>query len=458
MRAFHRPAVPALFGGLALAASAASAQGDITLPNGFAITQQRAAVEKSERVMAEALKQPGLLASYRYMREAHTTDTSVPFRVIFNQYLSWFQTWVGDYVGARAMFSIEQPPARDDAPSPLADGHTAAPASQVIAELAKGRQAVFFNENHSHALTRTLTVQMLATLRAEGFDTFAAETLYEDDVEGALKTRGYPNADTGFYTEEPIHGEMVRAAIRLGYRIVAYEALSDATHDPREAEQARNLKRAVFKGHPEARLVLNAGYAHIQESGRYFSGVAMAQHFRRLTGIDPLTIEQTMMVPHDDPAGDHPYYPAIIAAHAPSEPIVLRDADGTPWSLKKGAYDLSVVFPPETLRRGRPTWASIGGMRQPYQVTGAFCGDAYPCLVEARYEDEGDDAIPADRVLIEWMGRHAIPADVVRESSDNIPLAELYLKPGRYRVVARDLNDQKRSRRTITVREPRSTP
>ncbi|MCW5567414.1 MAG: hypothetical protein KIS84_04195 [Dokdonella sp.] len=420
MNGIHRRTAHALLAGLALAGTGAIAQGDLTMPKGYAITQQRAAVEKSERVMAEAQKRPGLVAQYLHMRDAYTSDASVPFRLIFNQYLSWYQTWIGDYVAARDAFSIAQPSAADDAPSPLGNDYTASSASEAIAELAKGRQAVFFNENHSHALTRTLTVRMLATLRAEGFDTFAAETLYDDDVEGALATRGYPVAGTGFYTEEPIYAEMVREALRLGYRIVAYEALSDATGDAREAEQARNLHRKVFKSHPDARLVLNAGYAHIQESGRYFSGVAMAQHFRRLTGIDPLTIEQTMMVPHDKPASDHPYYTAIIAAQSPTEPIVFRDRSGRPWSLKRDAYDLSVVFPQETRRRGRPTWASIGGLRQPYLVTGSFCGDTYPCLVEARYENEGDDAIPADRVFIEWMGRHSVASDIVRESNDNI--------------------------------------
>src|SRR5690606_3556582 len=129
------------------------------------------------------------------------------------------------------------------------------------AALAKGRQAVFFNENHSYPLTRTLTVQLLEALRNEGFDTFAAETLYDTDID-ALQRRGHATADTGFYTEEPIYAEMVRTALRLGYRVVAYEALSDATGDAREAEQARNLQKDVFRKHPGARLVLNAGYAN----------------------------------------------------------------------------------------------------------------------------------------------------------------------------------------------------
>ncbi len=437
--------------GLALA-PCALAQSDILMPKGAAISQQRAAVEKSERIMAEALKRPGMLSQYLYMRDAYAADTAWPFRVIFNQYLSWFQTWVGDYVGARDKFSIAQPPAADDADSPLANpALKAEPATNAIAALARGRQAVFFNENHSYPLTRTLTVQMLEALRAEGFDTFAAETLYDTDIE-ALQERGHATSDTGFYTEEPIYAEMVRTALRLGYRVVAYEALSDATGDAREAEQARNLQKDVFRKHPGARLVLNAGYAHIQETGKYLGGASMAQHFRRITGIDPLTIEQTMLVPHDKSTSNHPYHAAVMQALAPAQPIVFRDGDGRPWSLKDGAYDISVFFPDETVQRGRPTWATIGGLRKPYQVSGALCDSQYPCLVEARYEGDGDDAIPADRVVIEWIGKDAVASDIVRESSDNAPLADLYLRPGRYRLMVRDLTNQKRQRQTITVR------
>ena len=69
-------------------------------------------------------------------------------------------------------------------------------------------------------------MQLLPQLRAEGFDYFAVETLYQTDT--ALAARGYPTADSGFYTAEPISAEMVRTALKLGFHVVGYEALSDA--------------------------------------------------------------------------------------------------------------------------------------------------------------------------------------------------------------------------------------
>jgi hypothetical protein len=418
---------------------------------GANVHQQQAAVARSEKIMAEAKERSGMLAQYVFMRDAYASSTDFAFRVIFNQYLSWYQTWVGDYEGARNSFSIVQKAARDDAASPLAnaDWH-AEQAVDAIARLAKDRKAVFLNENHSYPLTRTLTVQLLSALRKEGFDTFAAETLNQADMPD-LQKRGYTVSATGFYTEEPVYSEMVNEALRLGYRIVAYEALSDATGDAREAEQAKNLKRDVYADHPDARLVVNAGYAHIQEHGKYLGGSAMAQHFARLTDIDPLTIEQTMLIPHDKVASDHPYYREVMKKLAPSQPIVFIDGKGNPWSLKDKAYDVSVFFPEEVVQRGRPTWLALGGLREAFEVSGRMCDQSYPCMVEARPEGRPDEAIPADRAVIAFKGRVAAFGDKLRQSSDPYPVTELWLRPGKYEILARDMSNQARHRQTIVV-------
>lgn len=424
------------------------------LPTGSAsITQQRDAVAKSERIMAEAQKRPGLLGQYLYMRDARERDPNVPFRLIFNQYLSWFQTWVGDYAGSRTTFSIAQPPEKGDSAAPMDAGYEQVPALEAIAELAKDHQAIFLNENHNIALTRTLTVQLLAKLREQGYDTFAAETLYHDDED--LAKRGYPTPDTGFYTEEPIYAEMVRTALKLGYRVVAYESESMATGDAREREQARNLyQRAFDKQHPKARLVVNAGFTHIQKAGKYFDGSAMAQHFVKISGIVPITVEQTVMIPHDVLSGDHPVYRRIAQEVRFDAPIVFRNDAGALWSLRPQAFDVSVVFPAENYRRGRPTWAAIGGLRSPYGVTADLCRGTYPCLIEARYADEKDDAVPADRLVFELTTASSNAQERVRTSSDAVPSGDLYLRPGRYRIVARDAGNRQLASTTATIGAP----
>lgn len=412
--------------------------------------RQIQAAQESEAIMRDANKRSSLLAQFQVMRYAYIGNKDPAFQVIFGQYLSWYQTFIGDYQDAATSFSIKQAALPDDRPSPLHDAdYHAESAVAAITRLAKGRRAVFFNEAHNIPLTRTLTVQMLTRLRAEGYDYFAAETVYQTDK--GLQARGYPTKDSGFYTEEPICAEMVRTALRLGYKVVGYEALSDATGDAREAEQAKNLYRQVFKDHPDARVVVNAGYAHIQESGVYLGGSSMAQHLQRLIHIDPLTVEQTMLYEHPAATDDHPYYGPVMQQLQPSTPIVFVNKAGKPWSLRPG-YDVSVWFPPHTMRRGRPDWLAMGGERKPYYVDGERCNHNFPCLVEARYANEGNDAIPADRVVLDPVPLNAIPSDRVK-SGGLAPFSELYLRPGKYRLSYSDVGGATLFSQNIAVRD-----
>jgi hypothetical protein len=410
--------------------------------------QQQVAADKSERILRQAEKARGLLAQYVLMRAAWNADEGKAFRLIFGQYLSWHESYLGLHDEAVESFSIQQLPDKADAPTPLEGGWTAQPALEAIPRLAQGRQAVFFNEAHNAAITRTLTVALLEKLRQDGYTHFAAETLYETDTE--LAKRGYPTDASGFYTQEPVYAEMVRTALKLGYQVVAYEAVSDASGDAREREQAKNLVDRVFKDHPKARLVVNAGYAHIVESGKYLGGASMAQHFRKMTDIDPLTIEQTMMIPHPETAQDHPYYRAAVAKLAPKMPQVFVDKDGAPWSLRAGAYDVSVLLPPYTRDDGRQSWLDIDGLRVPYTVDGEICRSALPCLLEARYFAEGDDAIPADRIVIGLRDPKLGNTEQKFRSMQGVRTT-MYLRPGRYRLRAIGADNQVLTTQNINV-------
>ncbi len=258
--------------------------------------QQLIAADKSDKIMTQAQKIAGLLGQYVFMQTNYDSNHQRAFQVIFGQYLSWFQTFIGDYDGAAASFSIAQPVQDDDGKSPLGNGYTLKPAEDVIVELAKTRKAVFFNEAHSAPITRTLTIEMLPKLRELGYDYFAAETLYDTDHD--LQKRAYPTPKSGFYVNEPLYGEMVRTALRLGFKVIAYDVENAGAGDERERAGAEKLYREVFRKDPNARLVVNAGFAHVQKTGRYLRGSSMGEFFKQISGIDPLTIEQTMMMQH----------------------------------------------------------------------------------------------------------------------------------------------------------------
>jgi hypothetical protein len=410
--------------------------------------QQLVAADKSDRIMQEAEKMPGLLAQYDFMKLNYDTNHDRAFQVIFGQYLSWYQTYVGDYDGARSSFSIAQPVQSDDGPSPLSGNFTPRPAPDVILSMAKDRKAVFFNEAHSAPITRTLTVELLAKLREQGFNYFAAETLYATDHD--LQKRRYATTKSGFYVNEPIYGEMVRSALRLGYTVVAYDVEDAGVGDARERAGAERLNSEVFKKDPKARLVLDAGFAHIQKSGKYLGGSSMAEFFQKISGIEPLCIEQTMLIQHGRSGQDHPVYLAVTQATALTQPTVFVGADGKPWTLKPGAYDMSVFFPPGDSNQRRPSWLSLGGLRTRYPVNSDLCHNVTPCLVEARYADEGDDAIPADRTLIRVVAEGGLTGNRV-VSQHGEAQGELYLRPGSYRLSAMDERGHTLSGSEITL-------
>lgn len=401
-----------------------------------ASADEQAAWAKADRLLAEARTRQGLLAQYTFMREADARDRSAAFRRAFGQYLSWYQSFVGDYPAALASFPIAQRSLPDDSPPPLdSPGFDVRPALEAIPPLARDCRIVLFNEAHHVPLTRSLTVQLLSRLREEGFDYFAAETLDARDAQ--LATRGYPVHASGFYTEEPVYAEMVRTALKLGYKVVAYEAGANTpSGEPREAAQARNLYARVFAHDPQARLVVNAGYSHILKSGRHLGGRSMAEYLQQFSGLPMLAVEQTMLIPHATAGDDHPIYTAVMQRIQPKVPVVFVDAQDRPWSLRPG-YDVSVFFPPSEQVQGRPTWLSLGGLRRPFEVNGRVCRRRFPCLVEARYGDEGADAIPADRLVLErpsaGLYRYSVP---LYTSAQATPSGELYLRPGKYRLTA----------------------
>jgi hypothetical protein len=418
--------------------------------------QQAAAEEKADRIFTDARRRKGLLMQYMVMRQAYATDSSPAFRLIFGQYVAWYLSFIGDYPAAMRSFSIHQPPQHDDAPSPLAQGgYTARPALDAVAALARNRQIVLFNEAHNIALTRSLLVPLLSRLYAEGFRYFAAETLTQTDTD--LQARGYPTDDSGFYTEEPIYAEMVRTALKLGFTVVAYEATSDTTSaDARESEQARHLYERVFARDPHARLVVHAGFDHIIRSGPFLGGHSMAEHLAKLTDASMLAVDQVTMYPHPDGNGDHPYYTAVMQQLHPEAPMVFVDGDGKPWALRPG-YDATVFFPPEKLDRGRPTWLSLAGLRQPRLVSGDGCHAHYPCLVEARYGSEGQDAVPADRALLDVPPLAVSFSGVATYgSTQGVPSTYLYLRPGSYQLTFIAEGDKVQHRETITV--PATSP
>lgn len=403
------------------------------------------------------------LARYRYLM---ATMRKVPKeqQLVAMQFLATTESELGLYARALRDFPIDsRKNYTEPLPSPLQ--WRAVDAAPAIARLAAGRRLVVINEAHHDPHTRELTLALLPRLKAVGFTHFAMEALGDKDVE--LATRGYPLWTSGSeYLHEPLLGEIARKALQLGFVLVPYEVDSSTT-EGRENGQAENLYRRVFAGHPEARLFVHAGYAHIDKlRGRLGDATPMTAALARLSGIEPLSIEQTQFR-EANPLVPHPSYDQLIASFPITAPSVLEPiaAAGTPalrlWSADPDLHDVSVLLPPDrnspkdanilptwqeqgdlfipvmpSIDEGlRPDWLGLGGQRQPYAINSELCDGTFPCVVEATYAKESDQAVSADRFAFLRSG--------VRSA--------LYLFPGEYRLRARTADGKVLSQRSIAI-------
>ena len=367
-------------------------------PNALAI-QERPDMARFNEVSRAAFTASDELEAYRIVSSAYEDPDLQPLRELLVQLLANQSAVVGRYREAEALgmsraYNVQ---------TPLPSNMTAMPAAPAIVEAAKSHRVVMLNEAHTIARTRLLTFELLAPLRKAGFTHLALETLSNTDP---VADRGYPVVNTGYYTTEPVFGEIIRQALALGYVLVPYEYNGDEPgQQARETGQAANLA-ALLRGQPSARVLVHAGHGHIDKDSLRTAGDAksMAAELTRLTGIDPLSIEQTMMWDHPTAARQHPYYPQALtlwrAQHNgqnPTTPFLLRKPDGQLWSLHPTSNDISVFMAPWT---DDQTWRGLGGLRNPIKLRGNPCTQ-YPCLVEARYQHESVDAIPADRQMLD---------------------------------------------------------
>ncbi|RDZ28427.1 hypothetical protein [Lysobacter silvisoli] len=327
---------------------------------------------------------------------------------------------------------------------PTRRNHVALPALDWVAARAASRQVVMINEAHHRNTTRRLTLALLPRLRALGYTHLALETLDAADTE--LAQRGYPlYSRSGYYSGDPIYAELIREALRLGYTLVPYDSagIPGQTQQQRETRQAEHLVERVLRANPQAKLLVHAGYAHIDKGLGGFGPTTrpMAMEFQRLTGIEPLSVEQAILSPA--PPGEPASVADRLAAEfRPTQPSVLL-ARGTlrPWALWPNRHDATVIFADTPDAVVRPDWMRLGGRRVPVDLSAYLqaCLARLPCALEARYAGDRADAVPADQTVVLTAAERRLP---------------LYLRPGRYDLKVRDGSGQIVGRRLLKVCAP----
>jgi hypothetical protein len=225
-------------------------------------------------------------------------------------------------------------------------------AKKIILDSAKNKKVIMLNEGHHLTPHRIFTLDLLSDLKKLGFTHLGVEALAAlSEPDSILNRRGYPVQRSGIYLKDPHFANMIRIAINLGFKVFKYE--SSATNGNlklREYNQALNIAK-IIKQDTNARIVIHAGWGHIREDTTLYGGL-MAYQFKKITGIDPFTINQARMNEQSSPLFENIIYQQFADIESPSVLINKK---------KKNLYTDSItdciLFHPKTrYKSNRPSW------------------------------------------------------------------------------------------------------
>lgn len=370
----------------------------------------------------------GIVESIETKRKQPGLDSLA--KAMLQRFAGTYAQFVGQYQDALEAFA-NQRPASVSFDTTVFNRMANEDAVDAVARLATDRQAVFIDEASYMPRHRAFTANLLPKLRALGFSYLAVEALDETDT--AINTRGYAVRHSGFYANEPVFGEMLRTAHRLGFKLVAYDAPNAADRDQADAQR---LVERILRADPKAKIVVHAGLDRVGESADA-GAKPMALRFHELTGIDPLTIDQTLMTEQADTTYEDTRYTFLMKRVRRQTPFVLKNGDSV-WTARPGTHDVTVISPRAVHRGGRPNWIwTMGGnVRRAYMASDEACPGSLDCLLSARLASESDDAIPMDVLRVQFSA----------------PGSKTFaLPPGQYVIEAKDANGAALSRQTITV-------
>jgi tetratricopeptide (TPR) repeat protein len=344
---------------------------------------------------------------------------SEQWRGMFYDMLSYAHSYVGNYAEAIAAYDkILDKGSLKEVNSHTLDRYSPKNALDVIRSVADKEQVIMVNEQHYVPMHRAFTTQLLPMLYAKGFRYLAVEAFNERDTQ--LMERGYPIYQTGLYISEPIFGDMLRTALKLGFKIVPYEYQGKCQPKPdnpyfcpneRERGQAQNIYDRILRDHPDAKILVHAGPGHVQEY-RSKDVTIMAAHFQEISKINPFTIDQTEMMEHSAPEYEESDYRYATLKGLIKEPTIFVSASGEFWKNKNGQFgtvDAQVFHPRVSYQSGRPRWLRMKGLREPYAVDKslwmsrgheASSPSSGMLLVQAFFAKEAEGAVPIDQVVI----------------------------------------------------------
>lgn len=278
-------------------------------------------------------------------------------------------------------------------------------ALDAIVTSAQHRQIVILNEAHHVAYDRLFAGQLATRLRALGFTYLACETF--EGTTTKILSDGYVSQRTGNYSQEPTFVGFLTDAMRDGWKFTSYEP--DPSDGEREFAMARNIKRRILDKDANARIFIYVGYSHGQKfpaSTSDSDGTKFAAQLKRQTGIDPLTIDQTVLFDHYSSDQQSNYYTLASKKLRGPDPAVLVLPNGSNFrfSAPEMSYDFEVVYPRYAIsdKTQRPQWldAWLGAGRAVRDIPPNLLPKNATRVIYAYRANSPKDAEPYDVVTV----------------------------------------------------------
>ena len=317
------------------------------------------------------------------------------------QTLAQFYAVTGDERGTNTL--MDQGAETDASPPEDTTGYAQKSAVDTIVRAARDRRVVILNESHDRQRHRAFALEVALQLRKVGFTHFGAET-FSRDLSESMKD-GAPSLKTGVYTLDPIFADLARQAAVVGYQLFDFEQRPDQKPSgsvdrilrttAREQAQAENIKK-LLDANPNARLLVYVGGQHASKIPDQDNVAWMALRLKRMTGLDPLTIDQTVGTPRGRADLDHPLYRGIANLSILNYPVILTNAAGQ--SFPRPGYDLLVLHPRVSDIAGRPGWLEMNGYRKSYALKLAPIPSR--TLIRAFVRGESSGSIAMDQILV----------------------------------------------------------
>lgn len=370
-----------------------------------------------------AIQKNGVLTTLIALEEMERQHDDAPnmWRSLVGEALAWTRAIAGEVKEAIAAFDQLGDAADGNVPADF-NSYTPVDVVQEILTAARNTRLVMVNEAHHVPMHRVLTTQLLDGLYRQGYRYLALEAVNPKGAETANR----PTMATGTYTKDPVFAHMLRAATQRGFTIVAYDTTpgvcTPTAEDPgkcftaRDSMAAVNLYQRTFAKDSQAKVLVHAGYSHVVEhiAGEH-SARPLAYWLARMTGVDPLTVDQTLMYEHSAPMYDPAEYRTALSLGWLKMPVVLRKGDGTYYRSTAGGFhgvDMQVFTPPAREVRGRPDWLfdRTGRLVVRTDVQRDAHGtlldsliprEGGPFLIQAYVAGESDDAIPFDQFVVD---------------------------------------------------------